>query len=145
MKKLKIKRPPYTKLFSGWIALRNEGEAYDILFVGGTKSSWLSNEDNRPLAERVQDLMMSHGDFLSIRYWVSDKEQPLEEVQEEFLMELMGAANADYGHHYSELTGYLWTDEELMVGGHDLLKELKSHKDRFLHLEITFSQEEPIK
>src|SRR5437868_3327415 len=45
--------------------------------------------------------------------------------------------------HYSEITGYLWTDENLMVGGHDLLDELRSHKGSFVHLEIAYSKDVP--
>jgi hypothetical protein len=50
----------------------------------------------------------------------------------------VGLGEADVGHRYSEITGYLWTDEEIMVGGHDLIEELHDHLGKFCHLEITY-------
>jgi hypothetical protein len=51
----------------------------------------------------------------------------------------MGHA-ATYRGVLSEYTGYLWTDEDLMVGGHDLLAELKSHLGKFCHLYVHYSR-----
>lgn len=140
-KKEQKKKEPVTKMFRGWITLRADDEARNILFVGGTKESWFDKEMDGPLAKSVEWLMRIHGDFLTVRYWISDKDQPLEEIKAEFLQEVMGVASADYGHRYSEITGYLWTDEELKVGGHDLIEELKTFKGKFLHLEITFEKD----
>jgi hypothetical protein len=36
---------------------------------------------------------------------------------------------------YSETTGYLWTDEKLQVGGHDLIEELSGSAGKFLIFE----------
>lgn len=63
---------------------------------------------------------------MSIRYWISDKICTREEAEEAFVRTCMGDATVDFRVHCSDLTGYLWTDEELNVGGHDLLKELRS-------------------
>lgn len=132
------------KLYRGWIALKSHREGYDILFVGGTKESWLSKDgSDEPLADRLVDDISQHGSFLSVRYWISDAESTLEEAQEGFIQILFGAGNARYNHVYSEITGYLWTNEDLKVGGHDLLDELKSSEGKFLNLEIEFFKEKP--
>jgi hypothetical protein len=57
--------------------------------------------------------------------------------------EMLGEGDATFGARYSEDTGYLWTDEELNVGGHDLLGELESHEGRYCLLEIRYSHEVP--
>ena len=49
---------------------------------------------------------------------------------------VMGDANVDLQSRYSEITGYLWTDEDLNVGGHDLLAELKGHVGKWLIMEV---------
>ncbi len=135
MKKRKQLNTSVTKEYRGWIALKYHGEAYDILFV----------DSREPLAEQIKNDMHQNGNFLSVRYWISDKEQPIEEVKEEFIKNLLGFGMADYQHRYSDMTGYLWTDEELMVGGHDLLSEIKSYKGKFLHLEIEYNRNNPDK
>ncbi|MNJ80064.1 hypothetical protein D3C77_783070 [compost metagenome] len=48
----------------------------------------------------------------------------------------MGFCDVGYGARYSELTGYLWTDEYLKVGGHDIIEELRSYVGKWLILEI---------
>lgn len=42
----------------------------------------------------------------------------------------------EYVDQYSEITGCLWTDEELKVGGHDLLAELDSYNGKYLVMEV---------
>lgn len=73
---------------------------------------------------------------VTLRYYVSDVRQSADELFENFVKTLYGKVEADYGTHYSELTGYLWTDEKLNVGGHDIISELRSHVGKFIHLEI---------
>jgi len=61
-----------------------------------------------------------------ITYHVSDNEMTWDELTENRLKQVFGAPDADYGHHCSDLTGYLWTDEKFVVNNHDLIKELWS-------------------
>jgi hypothetical protein len=109
--------------------LRSHGEGDDILFL---------SEHSVPLAEEIADDLQSHGDRVTVRYYISDNKTTLEKAQTEFTKKLMGDAEAEFGHAYSDITGYLWTDEELQIGGHDLLTELKSAKGKWLNLEIEF-------
>ena len=54
------------------------------------------------------------------------------------MLKFIGGIEADFNPRYSEITGYLWTDEELNVGGHDLMAELKSNVGKWLILEIVY-------
>jgi hypothetical protein len=60
----------------------------------------------------------------------------LDEIKEVNVRALFGAIDTNFAVHYSDMTGYLWTDEDLMVGGHDLLAELTSHTGKYLVLEV---------
>lgn len=97
--------------------------------------------DNIIIADEVTGRVRCGYKYLSVRYFVS--ENPIrneEEAQEKLLNRIYGVTDASYWHHYSELTGYLFTDENLIVGGHDLLKELQSFVGNFILLEIDYSK-----
>lgn len=84
--------------------------------------------------------MEEHGRYLSVRYWTADAPREDDVILEGAIREMLGESDAAYGSHYSERTGYLWTDEEINVGGHDLLEELKSSAGQYCLLEISYSQ-----
>lgn len=111
--------------YSGFIRIRNYGEADDVLFLDG---------DDLPLADILQDEIS--GKVVTARYWITDQKCTRDEAVEEFVKRLHGCAECKFVSHYSEITGYLWTDEEINIGGHDLLSELSSHVDKFLILEV---------
>lgn len=110
------------------------GDDYDALVL---------SEEGQPLAQQVEEAIESYGNFLSVRYWttVASKQVPDEKLEESAVRTLLGDSEAEYLAHYSEITGYLWTDELLVVGGHDLLHELRSHLKEWCVVEITYSKE----
>lgn len=112
-------------IYKGFIEERYRGEKDDALFIGDMEY---------PLAEEFESELQ--GKQVSIRYWISDTKKTKEQIQEGALKTIMGVVDAEYGDRYSEITGYLWTDEELNIGGHDLLAELSSFKRKFVYLEI---------
>lgn len=116
---------PRTLDYSGWLSLRSDGQADDVLFID-------SNE--RPFAEILAEDFS--GENVTVRYWVSKKECVKDEAEISIAKTILGAAVGEFGHAYSELTGYLWTDEAMQVGGHDLLAELKSFHGSYLNLEV---------
>lgn len=127
---------------SGLIVLSKFGDANSILSIienykilpNGTILC-VADGTNEPLAEILYYKIARKK--VTVRYWISDTPATKEELKEDFIVKsLGGVANCKYGSHYSELTGYLWTDEELKIGGHDLLNELKSFKDKWIILEI---------
>ncbi|WP_068059300.1 hypothetical protein [Nocardia xishanensis] len=110
------------------------GEHDDALFLA---------DIDVPLAERIEDGLDQWGRFATVRYWITDTERCAEELTDNLAKIAVGAIDADYTHCYSEYTGYLWTDEELNVGGHDLLDELRTHLGRFAHIEFEYCVEAP--
>lgn len=112
-------------IYKGFIEEKPEGENDDALFIG---------EMEYPLAEEFR--MELQGKQVSVRYWISDTEKTKEQLTESALLNIIGAVDAEYIDRYSEITGYLWTDEKLKIGGHNLLAELSSYKGKFVYLEI---------
>ncbi|NRA92340.1 MAG: hypothetical protein HRU26_06580 [Psychroserpens sp.] len=114
-----------TKVYRGIVREGYYGENWDALFIG---------ENSQPIAEIFEE------DFeakqVTVRYWTSDEEKTKEEIQESVLRQLFGDVEANYNDDYSETTGYLWTDEDLNVGGHDLLEEIRSYLGKFIYLEV---------
>jgi len=118
-----------TKTYQGLLSLHDWGDAYDILFLSSLES---------PLGEVLQDDIAKKE--VTVRYWITDKEATKEEAIKSLLATLSGVADCDFGSKYSEITGYLWTDEECNIGGHDLLGELHSYVGKWLILEIDIHQ-----
>lgn len=116
--------------YSGLLTTHSWGDADDILFLSSVSD---------PLAEELQDRISRK--TVSVRYWITDQECSKEEAQTEFLKSLFGATNCNFGSCYSETTGYLWTDEEVKIGGHDLIQELHSHVGKWLILEIEIHEQ----
>lgn len=114
---------------SGRIVVRGYGESDGVLFVYDAEQ-----DEREPLAEYLEERIRNRQ--VSVRYWVTDEPCTKDEAAEQFLRRLDGDADVRFAAHYSELTGYLWTDEDLNIGGHDLLAELKSSAGKWLNLEI---------
>lgn len=123
------------KTYSGWLQFFSNGEESDILAL--TDELGTATEDEI-LAELLKPDIQRLGDFCTVRYWLSDRAVSLDEVQEEWLKTLYGQTQADYEMRYSEITGYLFTTEDLQVGGHDLLEELKENVGKYAVIEIEF-------
>ena len=117
-------------VIQGQIRLANDGEGIGILFVG---------DDERPFAEIFEEELQ--GKQVTVRYWVSDQKTFREDLELAQIAIANGLVDAEFGHAYSDMTGYLWTDEECMVGGHDLLQELESYVGKWLFLEAQIHDE----
>ena len=122
--------------YRGVITIRDQGESMYVLFLEG--EPWEAD----PLAEILQDDLDDWGRYASVRYWLADA--PLEDdaLIELSVRVLCGEIESIFHPHYSERTGYLWTDEDIVVGGHDLLSELSQQVGKYCLLEVTYSQEE---
>jgi hypothetical protein len=120
---------------SGLLCLHDAGDSDNILFLSNLR---------KPLVKELNNFLPYTNKYykkhelprVNVRYWISDKQMDKSELQEEYLKTVMGLSTSDYGAHYSDLTGYLWTDEEWNVGGHDLVTEFKSNVGKWLTLEI---------
>jgi hypothetical protein len=121
-----------TERYRGIIRVADWGDAFDILFLG---------VDEYPLADTIEEHIEDYGRYLTVRYWTAKEALPDEELEDQFCRMLDGEGDSRCELHYSEITGYLFTNEDLDVGGHDLLAELKAQVDRYLLLEITYSHD----
>lgn len=74
---------------------------------------------------------------VTAKYFFSEKEKSIEELKENLILKSCGSVQADYLDKYSEITGYLWTDEEIMIGCHDLLTEINENIGKYIYLELT--------
>lgn len=114
-----------TEIIKGEIYYDWNGDDCSCLYIGET-----------PLADNFS--YWFEGKEVIIRYWVSDKEMTKDELKENTLLQISGSVDADYGSAYSEYTGYLWTNANCKVGGHDLLKELDNHEGKYLYMEVDY-------
>lgn len=74
--------------------------------------------------------------YVSIQMLFGDTPIDLEHIDEVKIISMEGNVESEYYHHYSELTGYLWTDEGFKAGGHDIPKILESHNEEYIHMKI---------
>lgn len=124
------------KTYTGWLG-DTYGDGYNELGISISKE-----HAGVPLVEIIEQDMYKNGHYLSVRYFIADDVCTKEQIERDWIEVVCGKAEADFCRRYSELTGYLWTDEELKVGGHDLLNELKSYRGKFICLEIGYSKTE---
>ncbi len=90
-------------------------------------------EYDEPLSEMLEEIT---GKQVSVRYWITDEPLSKKALLEEHIKQISGCLEAKYFINYSDLTGYLWTDEDLNIGGHDLLNELSDYLGKYIYLEI---------
>lgn len=114
-----------TKIYRGVVYEEDYGKKYDALFIG---------QYDEPIAEIFVEELQSKQ--VTVRYWTSDNEKDDGELKLGALKNILGAVDADYSDRYSDYSGYLWTDEELNVGGHDLLEEIRSFKGKYMLIEV---------
>ena len=123
------------KVYRGQLGYYHNGEADDILGIADGQG-----EVHAPLAEVIQEDMANYGQYLTVRYFLSDRPMSRDALIEALMSTITGCVNAEYQMCYSEITGYLYTNEEVMVGGHDLLGELRQHVGEWLDLEIVYQR-----
>ena len=76
-------------------------------------------------------------DEIFINYYISDIKLTEEEFIKNDLLSLIGGLSFKYQEVYgTEWTGYMWTDEEFKIGGHDLHRELTNHIGKYCFMKI---------
>lgn len=118
---------PRHEIYEGWICSHCLGDSYD-----NDDAIFLSSL-SRALCKELDWIK---GKRVNVNYWICDEKCTKEQASEDFVKTLTGCAYVDFGARYSEYTGYLWTDEELKVGGHDIMREISSSVGKYLILEI---------
>lgn len=82
---------------------------------------------------RLEEITDSFGKEISVRYWITDKCVSWEEAQEGANRTLMGDCVTDLScdqFMYSEMTPGVDYESEMIIGGHDLYKELTSYRGK---------------
>lgn len=110
----------------GWLKAYENYEGEECLWLDVSKDG---EEHDKTLTEKLDFLCDKRA---TVRYYTCDKEFEEDRADEYFIRSYYGDVYCDYSMHYSEYTGYLWTDEELRIGGHDLLQELYSHVGEYI-------------
>ena len=118
-----------TYSYAGWLSLR-------VWPRDGSEEVIFLSDSDEPLFERIKDTARPNGRTIYVRWWFSDKQASKEELSTEVAENVLGASELEFGARYSEVTGYLWTDNEFKVGGHDLNVELGSLRGKWVHLEL---------
>ena len=124
------------RVYEGTITVRANGEDDDALWLDPT-------DEYEPLAGEVAADIERYGNTVTVSYWIADEPRTLEQLLDNEAKKAVGAAGAEYRQCYSEVTGYLWTDASLVIGGHDLLAELESHEGSWCRLQIRFGEKAP--
>lgn len=121
------------RIYTGTIKIGSYGEDDDALWLEPS-----ADPQAEPLAGEIATDIEELGNTVTVSYWITDGPRTLDQLLENEAKKLAGAADADYSQRYSDVTGYLWTDAELTIGGHDLLAELESEVGRWCYLSIKF-------
>ena len=81
---------------------------------------------------------------VSVRYFVSNAPLvDIESAEEGLIRTILGALEADaYPLCGSEWTGHYGFEQSLMVGGHDLLEEMRSYVGKYVLIEVSTDEDE---
>jgi hypothetical protein len=127
------------KVYSGWISLMHSGCGISIKDPKYLDSLVDEGCGSYALANIVRIDISEFSSNVSVRYFVSNKECTFKEAQEGFIHKLYGSLDSSYEEYYgTEWTGFMYADERLVIGGHDLIKELISYEGKYLNLEIIY-------
>ena len=109
------------------------GDINDVLLLDNPADP----DDGNPLVERFAEALGKERKQVSIRYFISMEPLTEEQRTDVEVQIAVGEGYAEFVSRYSDLTGYLWTDQEMTVGGHDLENEIGSHEGKWCRLELT--------
>lgn len=123
-------KEPKKYYLSGLINFSPYGEEDECLMIMDMDKS-----KNIPFAEFGQ-IVGYERKQVTVRYFTSEKPCSFQEAEEDFIKTLHGGIEAKFGARYSDITGYLFTDQDFVIGGHDLAEEIESYLGKYLNLEV---------
>ena len=116
----------------------------------------LAEELNNLLASLEYNCKRSEGISASITYHVTNVALNEDELILSMMKTMEGEPKSKYGHAFSDLTGYLWTDEKFIINNHNVIDEIYSQvadeygrysleeklkeQKRFLYFKVEFSK-----
>ena len=100
--------------------------------------------------EKLSDLVRYEDINAHVRFHVTDKQMMFEELNDNVLNKLEGCADTSYYHRFSDITGYLWTEQKIIINNHDIIETIYSmiggkynynqEKKYWLSMKIKFSK-----
>lgn len=119
-----VLRSDLTLTYSGKIVEYDNGDT-SLLYLEGMDC---------PLAEELESEIS--GKTVSASWFISDTKKEENEFIENGILTICGCCHADYGAVYSGVTGYLWTNEEVKIGDHDLIEIIHRNIGKYILLKI---------
>ena len=116
-------------IFEGRIERREDGDNWDALHLGDIV-----------LSEAFAEALNEERKQVSVRYYISPEPMTKEQRTNAEVTVANGEGYAEYISRYNDITGYLWTDEALTVGGHDLKTEISGYVGKWCRLELTIHE-----
>lgn len=136
-----------THVFAGWVVQSVDGDYTNALVLVDHRpyrDAWGQRVSLRltPLAKRVYDVSRSGQQPVTVSYHLTDQPETEDALHALLIAKMCGVSvsgplRSGYYHSYSEMTGYLYTDETFQVGGHNVIQELSRHLGRWCHLVLT--------
>jgi hypothetical protein len=77
------------------------------------------------LTEVIDELNEWSGSIMLFAWHITSDPLGFHQLEEHLVQTAMGVTKTQFCHSYSDLTGYLWTDEKVTVNCHDFLKEIR--------------------
>lgn len=96
--------------------------------------------DSFPFTKEMAGKISWYDSYASIQMLIGETPIDVNHIDETKIVSMMGEVESEYYHRYSDLTGYLWTDEGFKCGGHDIPKILRSNIGKYIHMEIELYQ-----
>jgi len=110
---------------------------FDRIIIVHPKSKWRMD-----LLGRLQELQLNARDNkIQFNYTISDTLLTDIELQENLIKKLAGCLDTDFSTYetgYSEYTSCTEYVSTLSIGGHDLMKELRNSKGKYIHIEVYY-------
>jgi len=122
------------KIYSGFLAADYKGDCYNnnILILADDFGSGLISD--------IQDDCIQHGNYVQLRYYISDKEVDLKDLQEYLIKDYFGLADINFELCGCLTCGYMCVDKAT-IGGHNIYEELLTYVGKFAILEIDYSED----
>lgn len=140
--------PPMKLIIAGWICPASAYHNYQTIYIAnsftGTITDLLAVFNTAQARCRAEGLYPAQKhQTCTIRYFTSRERKTLEEFQADLIKTLSGYYSVEFSAQdtsYSEFTPEMTYNTDCTVGGHDLLAELQSKQNYWLHMELEFNE-----
>ena len=144
-----------TKIYEGYLKLIPDCEDCEVLCLIPIEE--IKQEDwgfveleERWLSSQIQEDVYKYGDKVNLRYWITDiKPYSRDHLNQYVVDTYYGIVHAEGEMYYSDVTGYLWTEDKIELRNRDIsigtsrniVDELESFVDHYCTLEIEYLEE----